>query len=688
MPDGAKVSFPDTMPADQIKSMILKKFPDADKGVTPTPGKGDPLAMAPGVTKQAQDLPPEPEKGSIIDPLAQGATLGFGDEAAAGIQGAIDWLKGGSFNESYGRKVAQLRDALKSYEARNPATSVAAELVGSVPSMMLPVGEVAKGAGLVRKALAATEAGAAYGAVTGAGKSEGGISDRATGALEGGGIGALGGAAVGTALGAAGSGVRALGTYLSREFPENMTTQAVTKIMKRIGQDQKAGGPSAQDAIDLVNEAARSGKPATLADVGGENVKALAGNVARQPGEARGIMSQFLTQRDQGAASRLSGDISRYVSGGPSMNKTVEALVQSRSAANKDLWANAMSLQGIWSPRMAQFVGDPAVKAGLKRGFELERLESLADNRPFDPTQMGIGTDAEGNVVLQKVPSMRVLQMAKEGIDAMIADERDPLTGRFSKRGVALEKVRKAFLGEIDALDTTGAYKAARDAWSGPSASMDAVRSGSAVFRQSPDEIASEFGKLSAGDQEFYRLGVADAIREKLAKTGLSGDEAKSIIRNPWVRDQLRPIFRSPAEFTAFVDAVTHESRMFGTQRGILGGSQTASRIAEDESGENATAAAGAHAAESIAGGHWISAIKHVLKMIKDKVIQPNPRLNEEIAKLLLQTPISPELEQRMTGRFTGPALINHLETPATVLDTGARYLSPAIGVLSGQSAQ
>jgi hypothetical protein len=29
MPDGARVSFPDDMPADQIRSLILQKFPDA-----------------------------------------------------------------------------------------------------------------------------------------------------------------------------------------------------------------------------------------------------------------------------------------------------------------------------------------------------------------------------------------------------------------------------------------------------------------------------------------------------------------------------------------------------------------------------------------------------------------------------------------------------------------------------------
>lgn len=38
MPDGTQVQFPDEMPADQIRSLILSKFPDADKPPTPSEG--------------------------------------------------------------------------------------------------------------------------------------------------------------------------------------------------------------------------------------------------------------------------------------------------------------------------------------------------------------------------------------------------------------------------------------------------------------------------------------------------------------------------------------------------------------------------------------------------------------------------------------------------------------------------
>ena len=509
-------------------------------------------------------------------------------------------------------------------------------------------------------------------------------------------VGGVFGGAIGAGAKAAGAGVRALGDWLAREYPENVMTQAVKKILKRMGQDQAAGGPTATQAIDLINEANQIGpgashKPVTLTDVGGENVKALAGNVARQSGESRNITRSFLEERDQGAAPRIQADIDQYIHGGPSMHQTTQALIEARSAEARPLWNEVRQMQGVWSPRLQQFVEDPSIRAGMARGYEIERLESLAENRPFDPTQMGVDLDNEGNIRMIQSPNMRVLHMGKMGLDAMIADERNEITGRLSQRGVALDRVRRAYLNEIDSLDRTGIYRQARQAWEGPSASMDAVRAGRAAFTSSPEEIAEEFNGLSPANQEFYRIGVADNIRERLMKTGVSGDEAKAIIKNPWMRDQMRPIFRSEADFNGFVDAVTHEGNMFRTNTETLGGPATARRIAEDTSAENAMAGHGMHLAEQTATGSWIGAAKTAIRMWRDRQdAKGNPRLNEQISRILFQTPIDPasELGQRLTGQFTGPAGVNRLGTAADVVGQSPLVLAPGAGSALAQPTQ
>ena len=126
----------------------------------------------------------------------------------------------------------------------------------------------------------------------------------------------------------------------------------------------------------------------------------------------------------------------------------------------------------------------------------------------------------------------------------MIADERNPLTGRLSQRGVALDQFRRAYLGELDNLDNSGTYAAARGAWAGPSASMDAVRAGQAVLNKGPEEIAGEFGRLSPGDREFYRLGAADTLKEKLAKTGMEGRRIQADHRQPIHATAVAPAVR------------------------------------------------------------------------------------------------------------------------------------------------
>ena len=192
----------------------------------------------------------------------------------------------------------------------------------------------------------------------------------------------------------------------------------------------------------------------------------------------------------------------------------------------------------------------------------------------------------------------------------------------------------------------------------------------STVFNNSPEENAATFAKLSPADQEFYRIGVADLLRERLAKTGLSGDEAKSIIKNPWVRDQLKTVFRSPKEFDAFVDSVAAESRMFSRNVSIRRGSQTAERLAEDQSSDHTLAIGGAEIAKSLAGGEWLGAIRKYIAMKRDLGVRQNPALNERIAQLLFST--DPQLS--MTNLADRP---NYLAGPASALQAGTPALIP-----------
>lgn len=454
----------------------------------------------------------------------------------------------------------------------------------------------------------------------------------------------------------AGRAMRESATPVAPKAPGGINMAAADIVGERLAKDAKYGGPTATEAIEKIGEGRALRKPMTLADVGEENIRALGGYVARQPGESRALTRSFLEARDQAASQRLAQDVGQYVFSGPTMMQSTEDLLQARSRAARPLYQDAEALQGIWSPRLQEFIGEPNVRKGLGRGFELERLDALAEGRKFDPTQLGVDLDFEGNIVMKSVPNLRVLDMGKRGLDAMIADERDAITGRLSARGVALSKVRGAYVNEIDGLDTSGKYRVARDAWAGPSRSLDAMRWGRTIFNRAPEETARDFAMMPANEQEFVRLGVADVLRERIAKTGFTGNEARAIIKNSWTQDQLKPIFRSEEDFNKFSDAVMAEHAMAGTTSKVLRGSQTAERQVEDKSGltpEVATSAA--YAASHVIHGNFPMALVHAWRIQRRlrKDVGEDPALNEAVAKIIFNPDIQiadPEMQRIVTG--------------------------------------
>jgi hypothetical protein len=497
------------------------------------------------------------------------------------------------------------------------------------------------------------------------------------------GIGGLAGGVTAGAFGLASKAASKVGEFVAREWPESLKSDAIQRVLRRMNQDEKGGGPSAVALIKLVNDIKNGpwgpkpdAKPKVFADVAGENVRGLAGNVSRQPGPARSLAKGVMEGRDQQAQARLDADIARTLHGGDSMHKTGKMLLQARSAAARPAYDATHALQNVWSPRLQQFLEDPAVMSGMKRGYEIERLQALAEGRPITTTQLGVDLDTEGNVKLLATPNMRILDMGKQGLDAMITDERNEITGRLSSRGVALEKVRHAYVDEMDNLDTKGIYKNARKVWQGFSASMDAMKLGRAAFRMNPEEIAEEVGKMSEGDRDFYRVGVADALRERLARTGFKGDEAKALIKNNWMQQQLRPAFKSRAEFDEFVDAVTDERQMFESGAKMLGNSATAGRVAEDISPDNMDkyGRLALHAAK----GNIFSAAKNAYQMWRDLGAIPNEKLNTEVAKILFTADLPPDVAQALQTGVV-PQAANPAAGAAAGLQTAGRVAAPAV---------
>ena len=501
-----------------------------------------------------------------------------------------------------------------------------------------------------------------------------------------------------------------LGKWITNaKGPDAVNDKALQTILSRIQADEKGGGPTAQDMLDML--ATAPDKPQILADVGGENLLSLVGRIARTPGDAKQIIRQFIAERDLNAGLRTTADIKSAL-GSESAFHTFDALKRARSlsakplfekayeggslaplkdqfetafsdlgreeseaqkeiasaqnrvtaaaarqsqagdnvyavnGANEDMRAAQAQLQfaqqrleavqsskaeslevlrqaqddiasnkpgAVWTPRIQQFLGNPRIQQGIQRGLRIERDEAMAEGRAMNPSDYAIvGQDENGNAVVGKVPTMRLLAVAKEGLDRMLqsSEFRNELTGELNKEGVALDKLRGAYLKELDRLNPE--YKTARAQWGGDTQSMQALRMGEDIFKMKPEAIAEAVENASPGDREFMRLGAAAKLREIVAKTGERGDESLRITGgdkpDSYIKQQLRALFGNDQEYQRFINAVGSEHRMFRTGAKALSGSPTAERGAEDVSTSEIGLAA-AHglrgALEVVHGNPW-----------------------------------------------------------------------------------
>lgn len=542
--------------------------------------------------------------------------------------------------------------------------------------------------------------------------------------------------------------------------------QARNVINQRYGQDLAAGGAAPADVARQL--AAGRGEGLTLADVGGENMRALLGSAAREPGAGRNIVKQWAVgrlgdiDRDSPLAANIEKGIEETLATG-SARTEARALAEQR-AASKPLWDKAMAggsiaplesqftagvaeagrvaaqIQrdigrienevtqaaarqsqagnvystsaanrarrfaddkikvlrehmnaalaekdealarlrraqadgtantpgAVWSSYIGRLLTNPVVKSGINRGYAIERNIADGENRHFNPREYAVvGHEANGDPIVGSVPNMKLLAVAKEGMDAMLESDvyKDALTGRLNKAGRAVKILRDGLLNEVDRLNP--AYKPARDKWAGDSALISAIRDGKNFHKQSPEEIREWFANAADSEKDFYRLGAADTIRDDLQRKVFGGDPSKAIINSPRARNQLMPMFRSPADANSFIERVRRARQMFETPSEVLRGSPTAARAAEDLARRQGmdTAADLLHGIISGASGH-VGGAGYRAARIAHRYFNPMAQSPER--EMAINAAIARLLTQRDLRVGTGEQLLHSIPLPAT----------------------
>jgi hypothetical protein len=257
----------------------------------------------------------------------------------------------------------------------------------------------------------------------------------------------------------------------------------------------------------------------------------------------------------------------------------------------------------VWSPRIQQFLDDPIAKTGLARGMEVQRLESLAAGKPFDPTELAItGADEAGNPIVGAVPNMRTLDAVKRGFDEILNDYPRLPSGQLvlDQRGRAVDQVRKSFLGHLDSLNYD--YAAARAAYAGPMASRDALDRGRAFFGMTPDNVGVAIQGQTPEQLAQMQLGYRSQAMGAAENYRLSSNPFEGVFGSRASEDRLKALYGNTPSVANLLAQRDLEGQLAGSSNRLIGNSMTAERgVADAEFAPNPIAEAALHAGTALA---------------------------------------------------------------------------------------
>ena len=412
----------------------------------------------------------------------------------------------------------------------------------------------------------------------------------------------------------------------------------------------KAGPDS---IITQLAEADTLGVPMSLADTHPE-MRELAGAAVRHSPTASSFAEDNLIPRSRGQYDRFVSTVDQNL--GPTANipqRSADLTAQARAAAGP-LYDKAYAAPVITTPELEATLNTPFGRQALARartiaanerrdpmemGFAVDPdgnvvlnprpNQAIADHlfarQDLDAAQDAYRAassapgadvagarsrvldarqrlrDAELKLSLVPDPSQPVsapgyttqtLDYVKRGMDDVLEDQRNPLTGKLvlDEAGCAQDAVRKQFLAEVDKINP--AYADARAAYAGPAAERSNMAAGQQAYTANPQQLAVDLAGSSPERLGQMQLGYQGALVDHAGRVRDSANPWEVTLGSPMARDRLGVMFPEGTPGGA-IGGVPHilrqrdlEGLMQGTTNTILGGSRTARNQIADQAFE------------------------------------------------------------------------------------------------------
>lgn len=550
---------------------------------------------------------------SAVGGAVQGATFGFGDEIEAVLASAlpIDKMVDMSGDTvikfgDYKGNLAKIRARNDIQKKSNPKTYFAGELGGGVATGGVGVAKVG-----------AVAASGAAGAAYGAGSAEGGLDDRAKGAVIGGALGLAGGAAANKVTPILAKGIAAnkvtqilakgISGAAARLTGNTKLAKADRIILKEVMRQNKVGR---DEAINLIKNANGDTPELMFQTLG---LQEFAEGAATSGGTSRAAFEQAIIKQQRGQQDRINTAVKNIV-GGEDFNALKGEIGEKLLGEGSKLYGEAFEQNFRVTQNLAKLSQRPAMKKALAQGARIAADE---------------GIEVADNPLL-------TYHYAKMGLDKMIGTSVRKSGGNPQAR--AFMKIKEELLSEMD---TVPQYAQARKLWAGQKANEAALELGRSVLSKRADDVAVQVSGLSKGEKQHLLAGVIQAVDDKLQGKSLAHD-ATTPFKSEKVRNVLRELLTED-QATKMLNMIDAESRLTQTGRRVRPsfGSPTApkqealKRVQAESAGP---VRRGAGAAINIAQAP-VQSVRNAINAIANKVTSENPSVIEALAVRLSGTP-------------------------------------------------
>ncbi len=545
----------------------------------------------------APDQAPSGMTGFARQLIGQGAMMGFGDEAEAGVRSLFS-------DRPYEDIRDEIRGENKAYVENNPYTALGAETAGSLVTGLAGIGRLAaaRAATTLPKLMGL---GAAEGAVYGAGTGEGGLAEHAKNIGIGAGTGIAGGMAGKLLFDPIARAAAPAGNKVARLVRNRLEDSGIT------------------DPAELMRRVDEVGPGGVVGDVG--DMQAMTALAANKAG-GRETVRNVLEER-RGEQWRQVTDAVQDVAGtSVTPYRAAQRITEVQKEATRPLYDEVYRIPVSVDSDIAQAVQTPQGQAALRlaaKEYAKKNKLALEDVRK----------DIDGDSWM----GMTDMQFWDEWQRQM----------RIASRGDPFHESLRTLANDSFDRQTGGLFADARRAHAQAEGLKEVMAEGEKILsgKVNPAEIADQVAMMTPEQLQVYKIGLVQGV-ENLVKGGPeTAAKARKILDFPSRREAIQAVFADdPDGFDNFMRRMQGLATQSETQTVALTGSRTAPLQMEEESIQ-----APLGVAADVAQGNLLDAAKGAMNTVADPSRMSEDQM-AELAKYLTATN-SPE----------GQALIDEL---------------------------